>query len=174
MSDKTELELKVDFWQKRLDHTLQHTQTSTKLIYLVDGAVIGFCYFLVKALAFNRASIFIAAVPILLLVIINFLHAHLIENQRIWYSSISAKLISLLKETNIEDPLPERSFKSSHKIYMDIHMWIAGFLALVCLALIFYGCFGTFSDTVTKKNVPTTQIKKKALLYLDFRKCHKK
>ena len=60
------LELKVVYWKKRLEHTLQHTQTSTKLIYLIDGAVIGFCYFLVKSLAFSRTSILITAWPILL------------------------------------------------------------------------------------------------------------
>ena len=65
------LELRVAFWQKRLDHTLQHTQTATKLIYLADGAVLGFFYFWIKALEISRAAILMSSFPILLLAIMN-------------------------------------------------------------------------------------------------------
>ena len=34
------LELRTSYWLKRLDHTLTHTQTSSRLMYIVDGAVL--------------------------------------------------------------------------------------------------------------------------------------
>ena len=48
-SSSEEKKLQVDYWMKRLDHTLQHTQASTRQIYLVDGAVIAFIYFMIQS-----------------------------------------------------------------------------------------------------------------------------
>ncbi|WP_020586484.1 hypothetical protein [Desulfobacter curvatus] len=55
------LKLKVEYLQKRLEQTLQHSQAATKLIYLVDGAVLGFCYFIIKEFDKNPISLSLAA-----------------------------------------------------------------------------------------------------------------
>ncbi len=42
------MELSTHYWLKRLEHTLTHTQTSSRLIYIVDGAALALIYFYMK------------------------------------------------------------------------------------------------------------------------------
>ena len=41
-ADKYQL---IDYLIKRLEHTISHTQTATKLIYFVNGAILAAVYF---------------------------------------------------------------------------------------------------------------------------------
>lgn len=75
------LMLRVDFWTKRLDHTLSHTENSSRLIYLVDGAVLALLAVLVDSLGASRQVIFIMSFPMFILSILNFLHAELVRIQ---------------------------------------------------------------------------------------------
>jgi hypothetical protein len=142
------LKIKVDFWQKRLDHTIQHTQTATKLIYLADGAVLGFCYFWIKALEVSRAAIGTSSIPIILLSIMNYFHAGLIGNQQSWYRGIDEKIRGILSEDGIEhNPTILTKFfpKSTHGAYQAIHLAISLCLFIAGVLMIFYG-FGFFED----------------------------
>ncbi len=72
--NKTELlKHRLEYWHKRLDQTLQHTQTATKLIYMADGAVLAFGYFWLKALCMTRMAILTTVIPLLLLFVMNYL-----------------------------------------------------------------------------------------------------
>lgn len=149
------LELKVAFWQKRLDHTLQHTQTATKLIYLADGAVLGFVYFWIKALEISRAAILMSSFPILLLAIMNYFHAGLIGNQGSWYRGIDQKLRNIFDETDIEHTstkLGKIFFKSTRIQHQAIHLAIA-VLSLAAAILMFLYGIGWFPDIVPIHNI---------------------
>ncbi len=79
------LELRANYWLKRLDHTLTHTQSSSRLIYLVDGAVLALLYFAIQTFGPSRQVVFLAAFPTFLLAALNLFHARLIAIQHSWY-----------------------------------------------------------------------------------------
>jgi len=146
-SQDTELmKLRVEYWHKRLEHTLQHTQTATKLIYLADGAVLGFCYFWIKALGVSRPSIGTASLPLLLLAVMNYLHAGLIGNQQSWYNGIDARLRILLDQPQVEHQKTWLTYlfpKSTHRTYQAIHLAICLALLIAGVSMLLYG-FGIF------------------------------
>ena len=145
------LKLRLDYWHKRLDHTLQHTQSATKLIYIADGAVLGFCYFWIKALGISRAAIGTASLPIFLLAAMNYFHAGLIGNQQSWYNGIDKHLRRLLSEPEVEHLTTKfsRFFpKSTHRAYKAIHLAICFALLIAGILMVLYG-FGYFTEIST-------------------------
>jgi hypothetical protein len=154
-NDKIEkLKLRLEYWQKRLDHTLQHTQSATKLIYLADGAVLGFCYFWIKALGISRAAIGTPALPVLLLAVMNYFHSGLLGNQQSWYNGIDKQLRRLLSEPEVEHSTTKLSRyfpKSTHRAYQAIHLAIFFALLIAGLIMMLYG-FGCFPEiTILQK-----------------------
>lgn len=137
------LDLRVKYWSKRLDHTLTHTQTSSRLIYLVDGAVLALVYFLIQAFSATRQVILFSSLPMFLLVVLNMLHARLIDIQHSWYSGIDAKLRELLVVNPVQHSKERRFLGSTHGIYRSIHLVIATFLFVTTLTMLLYGlgCF---------------------------------
>ena len=136
------LKLSVEYWIKRLDHTLEHTQSSSKLIYILDGAVIALAYFIVKELAYifgNKNAVLIASFPMFVLTILNLMHAHLLEIQRLWYQKIDDKLLNLL---SLEPVWKEKGkyFDSTHKIYRTMHYVVAVALFVMAIFMVLYGC----------------------------------
>jgi len=131
--------LRVKYWLKRLDHTLTHTQTSSRLIYLVDAAVLAFVYFSVQMVGATRQVIFLASFPTLLLVVLNLLHARLVGIQHSWYGGIDAKLIELLQTDAVQHRRRRRVLASTHRVYQAVHVAIAGFLLLAAVAMLLYG-----------------------------------
>lgn len=141
-SNPPPLELQVAYWTKRLEQTLQHTQTSTRQIYLVDGAVLAFLYFLVRAVGTGRGIILFAAVPVFLLAVINYLHAQLIVRQHSWYNGIDAQLRGLLSQSAVEHKYSAEypwQPKTSHDAHMWIHRAIMGALIVMVILMVLYG-----------------------------------
>lgn len=146
--DNERLKLRIEYWHKRLEQTLQHLQAATKLIYLVDGAVLGFCYFWIKTLGVSRTSIGTACLPVLLLAVMNYLHAGFIGNQASWYTGIDTKLRRLLDQSPVEHQRAWLTFlipKSSHKTYQAIHLAIFFVLLIAGVLMLLYG-LGNFTD----------------------------
>ncbi len=145
--DPENLELRLEYWHKRLDHTLQHTQSATKHIYLADGAVLGFCYFWIKALGVSRVAIGTASVPVLLLAVMNYLHAGLIGNQQSWYNGIDKHIRRLLHEPEVDHLVTNKIkipfMRSTHRTYQCIHLAICVALLIVGIVMALYGsgCF---------------------------------
>ncbi len=143
--DREQTKMRVDYWTKRLDHTLTHTQTASQLIYLIDGAVLALLYFAVGQLDISRTVILLSTFPVVVLAIINYLHSEFVRVQHHWYRNIDNKLIERLGETEIPSP-PKSSFRflsSAHEIYRSIHVVIWVSLALLAVAMFLYGvgCF---------------------------------
>jgi hypothetical protein len=135
--------LRAEYWSKRLDHTLTHTQTSSRLIYIIDGAVLALMYFSIQTLGASRPVILFASLPTFLLVVLNGLHARLIELQRSWYSGINTKLMELLNVNQVNHIKSYRVLGSTHRVYRSMHAVIAIFLFLAALIMLLYGlgCF---------------------------------
>ena len=81
IEDRELRKLRAEYWTKRLDHTLTHTQTSSRLIYLIDGAVLAFVYFSIQTFGATRMVILVTSLPTFFLVALNGLLARLITLQ---------------------------------------------------------------------------------------------
>lgn len=136
---ESQLSLRLQFWLKRLDHTLTHTQTSSNLIYLVDGAVLAFVYFAIQSLGPTRSVLFLLSFPTAVLASLNLLHARLIRIQHDWYIGIEARIVNLLNEELINRNPKCRYVASAHGVYQTIHVLIALLLATAAIAMFLYG-----------------------------------
>lgn len=131
--------LRVEFWTKRLDHTLTHTQRASQLIYIIDGAVLALLAFVVEKLRPSGPEELYVAIPILVLALLSYYHAEIIMRQREWYNAIDQRI----RETLDDEPMIE--FKSdsvlggTHHIYSRIHKVIAWVLFFVALTISFHG-----------------------------------
>ena len=141
--DEKQRELAANYWLKRLDHTLTHTQTSSRLIYLVDGAVLALIYFSVHTLGASRQVIALMVAPTVLLIAMNVLHARLVIIQRDHYLGIDTRLRNLLQQPGVQWRTRRYRFASTHGLYCAMHLAVAIFLGIVALAMILYalGCF---------------------------------
>ena len=137
------LELSTNYWLKRLDHTLTHTQTSSRLIYIVDGAVLALIYFVVQAFGATRQIVLVMSGSTILLMVLNLLHARLVIIQREHYRAIDAQLRHLLNQQQVQFETVRKWLASTHGIYCLIHIAIALFVAFVAAVMILYGlgCF---------------------------------
>lgn len=73
----------VEFLTTRLEHTLNHSQTSTKHIYLVNGAILAAAYFLFGRSLPLWAACAVTAALALLLCLVNWLHANFLNVQSV-------------------------------------------------------------------------------------------
>jgi len=146
---KENLETRIDYLKMRLDHTLTHLQIASKMIYLIDGAVLAFAYFLVNAFGLSRGiAAFLAAVSFILAGI-NFLHSRFILTQQHWYRQIDQRMRELLDERDLQ-PFPESKvtknlFTSSHRNLKHVHLWITFWLSGVTILLLLYA-LGVFCE----------------------------
>lgn len=147
-AEREALHGKLEYWHKRLDHTLSHIHTATRLIYLADGAVLGFCYFWITALGVTRGAIFTASIPVFLLAVMNYFHAGMIGNQQSWFRGIDDRLRELLDEPEVKHKatcLSRIFVRSTHRAYQCIHLAIGVVLLAAGILMLLYG-LGRFPD----------------------------
>ena len=131
--------LRVEFWTTRLQHTHEHTQSSSKLLYLVDGAVLALLAFIVEKLRPSGLQLLFVAIPIAFLGLLSYYHAEIILRQREWYNAIDHRIREILdKEPSLQFESDSR-FGGTHHIYSRIHKVIAGFLVIAAVAIGVYG-----------------------------------
>jgi hypothetical protein len=131
--------LRVEFWTKRLDHTLTHTESSSRLVYIVDGAVLALLAFVFDKLQPSGLEEVVLAVPIAFLALLNYYHSQIILRQREWYGAIDERIRQTL---NCEAPLTFTSqikLGGTHHIYSRIHAAIVCFLIVVALLVVAHG-----------------------------------
>jgi hypothetical protein len=150
------LQLRVEYWSKRLDHTLNHTDTSFRRMYLVDGAVLALVYFVMQTFGItpigelSRRVSGIVAIPTFLLALLNGLHVLLLRSQGLWYSKIDMMLLGLLAQ----EPAREAArpwYKNTHGIYAALHSLIMLFLFAAASGMFLYswGYFETFTVRIS-------------------------
>jgi hypothetical protein len=67
------LKLRIEFWTNRLEHTLTHTEKSSQLLYIVDGAVLALLAFVVDKLRPTGGSeMILVAIPVAFLALLNY------------------------------------------------------------------------------------------------------
>jgi len=145
MSEEVPEFKRIDFLIKRLDHTISHTHTSTKHIYLVNGAILAAFYFTIGGKFDPSFSFRIAGGLFSLLGIVNFLHAILLFNQHTWYRLIDIEIQYVLNNSNINLRSLDlsqsynnlransaigffrllRSVRSTHSVYILVHIIIS-------------------------------------------------
>lgn len=131
--------LRVEFWTKRLEHTLSHTESSSRLLYLVDGAVLALLAFVVEKLRPSGIEEVFLAIPIAFLALLNYYHSQIILRQREWYNAIDERIRQTL---NSEPPLNFKSdvtLGSTHHIYSRIHAAITWFLTVAAILVGIHG-----------------------------------
>lgn len=123
-----------EYYKTRLEHTITYTQQATRLIYLVNGAVVAFLYFVIKDAESlpNKNSIVIFV--LFLLALINGLHTLLIISQRRWYSTIDEHYAASVRATVIM----KKGRLSTHILYGLIHFVIVIALILAAVYLFLY------------------------------------
>lgn len=146
----------IEYLGKRLDHTLTHTQTSTRLIYLVNAAIIALASFGFGPLNPLVATV-LAQMLVLALAVVNSLHVLFLWNQKRWYTTIDKEIWLCFKEMSTSAQWQPRFIgeayadlagkktswrKSTHGVYMAIHIALTGFLLLVLVASLFAGAQG--------------------------------
>ncbi len=140
-NEQSTYKIRVDYWLKRLDHTLSHTQIGSRLIYVVDGALLALLYFSLNTFGTKPSTFFVIAValPVLFLSLLNWLHARFILVQYAWYKGIDKKLMTLLSETEAENKWQGGWTSSTHRIYATVHYGIFFILLFVAIGI---GCYG--------------------------------
>ena len=123
-----------EYYKVRLEHTLQHTQQSTKLIYLVNGGILALLYFVARLPSWPYQQALMAFV-VEALAIINLIHAALIVRQGKLYSTIDNAIAgSIVDKPTIIRP---RGFPwmGTHTLYAVIHSLLAAglFVAGLCI-----------------------------------------
>ena len=144
----------IDYLVKRLEHTINHTQTATKLIYFVNGAILAAIYFEFGKVQPISSAFLVASIFCFLLCIVNFLHANFMAIQNAWYSTIDQQIRKIfISFEGVEEVWSKHlgelldevlngygtnyrifPFKRSHKIYVWLHLVITVFLLIFSLA----------------------------------------
>lgn len=152
----------IDYFITRLEHTISHTQAATKLIYLVNGAILAAVYFEFGKIKPISIAFLVGGILTLLLSIINFLHANFMAVQNAWYSAIDREIRNVfLTFNNMTEVWPKHlgdkldqvlnSYKSyyrffpfnrTHRVYVWIHLTLAIFLLFFSISF-FYMSYRT-------------------------------
>ena len=150
----------IDYLIKRLEHTISHTQTATKLIYLINGAILAAVYFEFGKVKPISAAFLVAGILTLLLCIVNFFHANFMAIQNAWYRTIDQEIrnvfintedINKLWPKHLGESLDEtlKSYKGyycfflfnrTHLIYVWIHLILAISLLIFSLSFFYMSC----------------------------------
>jgi hypothetical protein len=123
-----------EYYTLRLEHTIQHTQQSTNLLYLVDGAILAMLYLVTKLQDFSFQQRLVAII-VGTLAIVNILHAALIIIQGKWYSNIDKALEASIPGLKpIEEPTGAPWFRS-HTLFAGVHVILGVLLTLACIII---------------------------------------
>lgn len=132
--DDTLRQHRVEYWTRRLDQTVAHMQSSSHVIYVVDGVVLALVAFIVERLRPGVIGTMFLGVPLLFLALLNYYQSVLSEREHDWYVAIDERLREILDhEPPLNLPAPELG--GAHGIYRRMHRLIALFLALSAVGM---------------------------------------
>lgn len=127
-----------EYYKLRLEHTIQHLQQATRLIYLVGGAVVAMFYFVIDKMSTVPSHRTLAGMLLLLLCAVNVVHALFIREQATWYSRFDKALAESIgaKEIGREN---EGAWLTSRWLWAMVH-WLVAIAALL-FGLFFLFCY---------------------------------
>jgi hypothetical protein len=127
----------AEYYKLRLEHTLQHTQQGTRLIYLANGGVLAALYFVAEKLSNNRYATLAEVGLLLLLSVMNLIHCFMIVRQGKWYREIDIALADVVGAKRIAI----KGRWGTHRLYVSLHFVLA--IALLSAGLfVFIGMLG--------------------------------
>ena len=127
------------YFRVRLEHTLKHTQQTTRLIYLINGGALGLLYFVAKMDELAAYKKYVVAAILSTLAFINFMHALLIGRQGQWYKLLddAFALASNAKEKAEEIERPKGfPWIGTHALRAAIHVGLAAILAIAAVFVV--------------------------------------
>jgi hypothetical protein len=124
----------AEYCKIRLEHTLQFTQQATRLIYLVNGAILAMLYFVVQLQQFppKRPAVVII---LMILAFINFMHAGIILRQASWYFVLDQELSTWLSSNFNRPSVNGAPCLGTHRLYALLHFGLALTLGLVAFVI---------------------------------------
>ncbi len=127
-------EIRAEYFKVRLEHTIKHTVEQSRLIYLINGALIALAGFIVSSAAVTQKQVPVTLV-LLLLIALNILHALFIWIQGAWYHALDeayAQTLGIGPIRRREGP----SWISSHAVYAAIHIAVVSALVAAVIWLL--------------------------------------
>ena len=136
---------KSEYYKTRLEHTSQDTRGYTRLIYMINGAVLALLFVAIQHGDKLADPVLITRGGLLVLAFINTVHGLFIFRQRHWYRQIDAQYAAAV------DAKPVRSsdwfskwYLGGHALYAYIHFVLALALLLAAIfAQVFVGLDGS-------------------------------
>jgi hypothetical protein len=122
-----------DYYKMRLEHTITHLQQATRLIYFVSGGVIATFYFVFEKLKDDPAQRHLGVGLLVLLGLVNAVHALFIVAQGRWYQAFDAKLAERVGVSRVIRP----SRFSSSGLHAGLH-WLVAAAALIFASWLFW------------------------------------
>jgi len=146
----------IDYLIKRLEHTINHTQTLTKLIYFIDAAILAAVYFEFGKIRPLSYAFLIGGILTFMLCVVNILHAQFIAIQGAWYRTIDQEIRNVFLSLeglhdiglkylgeSIDEVLKTYKFnylffraKRTHEIYVLLHVIVA--ILLFIFSVVFF------------------------------------
>lgn len=114
----------ADFLLTRLEQIITWTQNSTKLVYLVNGAILAAIYFGIGKVQPLAHALYAAAFLALLLAVVNYLHANFLQSHYAWYKVTEAELWSYFSSLGVRDESAAEQMDRRHKEYFRADTWL--------------------------------------------------
>lgn len=111
----------ADYYKVRLEQTIQHTQRSSNLFYLVDGALLAMLYFSVEKLGGFALRHELQIALLVFLSLVNVMHCWFVYRQSKWYHEIDGIYRAKVGAAEFKRPWGP----SSHWLFNVIHLMIA-------------------------------------------------
>lgn len=116
-----------EYYKIRMEHTLQHLQQATRLIYFISGATIAMFYFVIDKMKDTPSQKAFGVGILLLLALVNAIHAMFIRVQADWYKRFERALAESTKAKKITR---DDAWLSSRWLWASLH-WLVAFGSLV-------------------------------------------
>jgi len=126
----------ASYYRIRMQHTLRHTREITRLIYLVNGAIGGAIYFILKDRSHWTNYAEICAFLLFVLAAVNLMHGYLIHVQGKWYGELDT---GYAKSVGLPDRPRISVLIGAHNTYALLHYSLAGFLIMAAFGILKFG-----------------------------------
>lgn len=123
-----------EYYKTRLEHTSQHTRGYTRLIYMINGAVLALLFLAIEHGDKLTNPVLVARAGLLVLAAINVLHALFMFRQREWYRRIDEAYARAVDVEPVKlSGMFGKWFFGAHVLYAYMHFVLVIALALAAI-----------------------------------------
>ncbi len=118
-----------EYYKTRLEHTSQDTRGYTRLIYMINGAVLALLYLAIEHGEKLTNAVGVARVGLAVLALINVCHVFFMFRQREWYRRIDGLYATAVDVEPVKlSGFWAKWYFGSHALYAYIHIGLAAVL----------------------------------------------